>query len=263
MMESVSTPSRSQPPFVRIEGVGKSYPNGARVIEDLSLQAQAGEFITLIGPSGCGKSTLLRMLAGLTPYSAGTIQVDGMLPADARAVTSFVFQDATLLPWRTVQRNVELAMEFEGKDKPERKRRAAAMLKMVGLAEVSRHYPRELSGGMKMRVSIARALATFPRLLLMDEPFGALDEITRNRLNEELLRLRAEQQWTAFFVTHSVSEAVFLSSRILIMRARPGQISEEIPIDLPYPRTASLRSETNFLRLVGEVSAALRRTYEA
>jgi NitT/TauT family transport system ATP-binding protein len=262
-MDSVSAPTRTQPPFVQVAAVGKSYPNGANVIEDLSLQAEAGEFVTLIGPSGCGKSTLLRMLAGLTPHSAGEIRIDGMVPANAREVVSFVFQDATLLPWRIVQRNVELAMEFEGKPAAERKRRAAAMLELVGLSEVARHYPRELSGGMKMRVSIARALATSPRLLLMDEPFGALDEITRNRLNEELLRLRAEQKWTAFFVTHSVSEAVFLSSRVLIMRARPGRISEEIPIDLPYPRTSSLRSEDAFLRLVGKVSAALRRTYES
>jgi len=246
-----------------MEGVEKSYANGARVIENLSLEAAAGEFITLIGPSGCGKSTLLRMLAGLAPLTAGSIRVDGMVPDAAREITSFVFQDATLLPWRTVQRNVELAMEFEGKPRAERKQRAAAMLKLVGLSEVGRSYPRQLSGGMKMRVSIARALATSPRLLLMDEPFGALDEITRNRLNEELLRLREEQKWTTFFVTHSVSESVFLSSRILVMRARPGQISEDIPINLPYPRTPDLRSDPRFLTLVGEVSAALRRTYES
>lgn len=263
VMERVSAPSSHvNPPFIRMDGAGKCYPNGARIIEDLSLKVETDEFITLIGPSGCGKSTLLRMLAGLTPHTAGSISVDGLAPCDAREMTSFVFQEATLLPWRTVQRNVELVMELESKPAPDRKRRAAAMLELVGLTNVARHYPRQLSGGMKMRVSIARALSTSPRLLLMDEPFGALDEITRNRLNEELLRLRTEQKWTALFVTHSVSEAVFLSSRILVMKAHPGRISEEIPIDLPYPRTSSLRGETRFQHLVTEVSAALGRTYE-
>jgi NitT/TauT family transport system ATP-binding protein len=260
--ESTST-SRAQPPFVKIDRVAKIYANDARIIEDLSLQAQHGEFISLIGPSGCGKSTLLRMIAGLSSLSSGEIRVDNMEPKNAREIISFVFQDATLLPWRTVKRNVELAMEFEGRTRAERAPRVAQMLNLVGLSEVAKSYPRQLSGGMKMRVSIARALATSPRLLLMDEPFGALDEISRNRLNEELLRLREEQKWTAFFVTHSVSEAVFLSSRILVMRARPGQIFEEIPISLPYPRTAALRSDPAFLKLVGEVSVSLRKTYQA
>lgn len=262
-LASSSISAAPAPSFVTVDHVGKVYPNGARIIEDLSLRAETGEFVSLIGPSGCGKSTLLRMLAGLSTLTSGAITVDGMTPVNAREIASFVFQDATLLPWRNVRRNVELALELDGRPRSERAPRIDEMLQLVGLGEVGKSYPRQLSGGMKMRVSIARALATSPRLLLMDEPFGALDEISRNRLNEELLRLRAEQMWTTFFVTHSVSEAVFLSTRILIMRARPGQIFAEIKVPFSFPRTASLRSDPAFLNLVGEVSVALRQTYSA
>jgi NitT/TauT family transport system ATP-binding protein len=257
---SLETMTAQSPAFVRVTEAGKIFPNGKSVLEDLSLEARAGEFISLIGPSGCGKSTLLRILAGLSSQSSGVVAVDGKPTAEARKLISFVFQDPTLLPWRTVRRNIELAMEFEGVPRSERPGRIDEMLRLVGLGEVGGNYPRQLSGGMKMRVSIARALSTSPRLLLMDEPFGALDEISRNHLNEELLRLRSEQGWTAFFVTHSVIEAVFLSTRVLVMRANPGKIFEEIAVPLPYPRTRALRSDPAFLALVGQVSESLQKT---
>lgn len=245
---------------ISISNLCKQYPNNKPVIEDFTFSASAGEFVSVLGASGCGKSTLLAMIAGLTGLSAGSIHIDGRIPVEARASMSFVFQDPTLLPWRTVAGNVALALEFERVPKPVRAARIAAVLERVGLAPVAGYYPRELSGGMKMRVSIARALASTPRLLLMDEPFGALDEMTRNRLNEELLALRTQQRCTTLFVTHSISEAVFLSDRIVLMGANPGRVWREIPVSLPVPRSALLRSEPQFLSVVGEVSRALAAT---
>jgi NitT/TauT family transport system ATP-binding protein len=246
-------------PFITVRHLHKRYGQGAPILDDVSLEVASGDFISLIGPSGCGKSTLLKLVAGLTPVSQGTIEVDGMTPANGRELMSFIFQDATLLPWRTVLGNIELGLELEGSmNAARRHEKAGDLLKLVGLSNVARHYPRQLSGGMKMRVSIARALATRPRLLLMDEPFGALDEMTRDRLNEEILRLRSEQGWTALFVTHSVAEAVFLSTRIVVLQANPGRIRRDIPVPFPFPRTAALRSDPAFLALVGEVSHALR-----
>jgi len=247
----------TNPSFISISHLSKEYPNDRKVIGDLTFAATAGEFVSVLGASGCGKSTLLKMIAGLSPVSSGSIQIDGMNPTNAREIMSFVFQDPTLLPWRTVAGNVGLALEFEGLSKALRRTRIESVLKLVGLREVSSYYPRQLSGGMKMRVSIARALATTPRLLLMDEPFGALDEMTRNRLNEELLALKDAQGWTTLFVTHSISEAVFLSDRIVLMSANPGKVHEEIAVPLPARRTAELRSEPAFLSLVGKVSCAL------
>jgi NitT/TauT family transport system ATP-binding protein len=244
-------------PFISIAKVSKEYPNDRQVIRDLSLTATSGEFVSLLGASGCGKSTLLKMIAGLSATSGGSIQIDGRLPGDARDLMSFVFQDPTLLPWRTVARNVELALEFAGVARPLRAPRIDSVLKLVGLGEVGSYYPRQLSGGMKMRVSIARALVTTPRLLLMDEPFAALDEMTRNRLDEELLALKSRWQWTTLFVTHSITEAVFLSHRIILMSANPGRVCREIAIPLDFPRTAGLRSDPGFLGLVGQVSRAL------
>jgi NitT/TauT family transport system ATP-binding protein len=214
--------------------------------------------VTLIGPSGCGKSTVLKLISGLTPPSDGTIRIDGMTPKDARETISFIFQDATLLPWRTVRDNVGLGLELERAASDRRKKTTAAVLELVGLQDVAEAYPRELSGGMKMRASIARALATNPRLLLMDEPFAALDEMSRDRLNEELLRLREEQQWTAVFVTHSVAEAVFLSTRIIVLAPKPGRVHAVIPVDLPFPRTAALREGPEFEALVARASHVLR-----
>jgi NitT/TauT family transport system ATP-binding protein len=245
------------PSFISIENLSKEYLNNKQVISDLSLTVTSGEFVSLLGASGCGKSTLLKMIAGLSSISGGSIAIDGMIPRNAREIMSFVFQDSTLLPWRTVARNVELALEFEGLSKPLRATRVDSVLRLVGLSEVSSYYPRQLSGGMKMRVSIARAVATTPRLLLMDEPFGALDAMTRNRLNEELLVLKEKQRWTTLFVTHSITEAVFLSDRIILMSANPGRVVQEIAIPLAAPRTAELRSEPAFLSLVGQVSRVL------
>lgn len=245
-------------PMIEFTRVSKRYGNAQPVLDSIDLDVLKGEFVTLIGPSGCGKSTVLKLISGLTPPSAGTIRVDGMLPRNARETVSYIFQDATLLPWRTVRQNVGLGLELEGVGKDRREEKSAALLELVGLAEVAKAYPRQLSGGMKMRVSIARALATNPRLLLMDEPFAALDEMSRDRLNEELLRLRAEQKWTAVFVTHSVAEAVFLSTRIVVLAPSPGRICAEVPVDLPEGRTSALRSTPEFDALVAQVSRTLR-----
>jgi NitT/TauT family transport system ATP-binding protein len=259
--EARSLPSPTHAPrnpsFISIENLSKEYLNDKQVIRDLSVTVTSGEFVSLLGASGCGKSTLLKMIAGLSSISGGSIEIDGKIPTSARGIMSFVFQDSTLLPWRTVARNVELALEFEGYPRPLRATRVDSVLKLVGLSEVGSYYPRQLSGGMKMRVSIARALATTPHLLLMDEPFGALDAMTRNRLNEELLVLKEKQRWTTLFVTHSITEAVFLSDRIILMSANPGRVVQEFAIPVGYPRTAELRSEPAFLSLVGQVSRAL------
>jgi NitT/TauT family transport system ATP-binding protein len=248
--------------MVTFTGVTKRYAT-TTVLQQVDLDIAQGEFVSLIGPSGCGKSTLLKLISGLTPASAGSILVEGMAPVQARKTISYIFQDATLLPWRTVTRNVGLRLELEHVDPETRKQKVQSLLKLVGLTHVAGAYPRQLSGGMKMRVSVARALATTPRLLLMDEPFGALDEMTRDRLNEELLRLRAEQNWTGVFVTHSVAEAVFLSTRVVVLAPSPGRIAQDIPIDLPYPRTNITRESGQFESLVTTVSRALRAVHSA
>jgi NitT/TauT family transport system ATP-binding protein len=245
-------------PQIEFDAVTKSYGTGRLVLQAVDLKILKGEFGSIIGPSGCGKSTVLKLISGLTPPSAGTICVDGMTPENARETISFIFQDATLLPWRTVTRNVGLGLELERVPRKRRDEEVASLLRLVGLGEVAEAYPRELSGGMKMRASIARALATNPRLLLMDEPFAALDEMTRDRMNEELLRLRAERQWTAVFVTHSVAEAVFLSTRIVVLAPHPGRVHAVLPVDLPFPRTAALRESPEFEALVARASHVLR-----
>jgi NitT/TauT family transport system ATP-binding protein len=250
--------SGSGVPQIEFEDVTKSYGTGRLVLQSLDLRVLKGEFVSIIGPSGCGKSTVLRLISGLTPPSAGTIRVDGMTPENARETISFIFQDATLLPWRTVKRNVGLGLELERVSAKQRDEKVTSLLQLVGLEDVAAAYPRELSGGMKMRASIARALATNPRLLLLDEPFAALDEMTRDRMNEELLRLRAEQQWTAIFVTHSVAEAVFLSTRIIVLAPKPGHIHAELQIELPFPRTAQLREQPEYDALVARASRVLR-----
>jgi NitT/TauT family transport system ATP-binding protein len=245
-------------PEIVLNRVTKRFRNAATALEDISLSVERGEFLTFLGPSGCGKSTLLKLVSGLSPASEGTIKVNGMIPTNAREMISFIFQDATLLPWRTVERNVGLGLELEYAARAIRKERVAQMLELVGLPHVAHHYPRQLSGGMKMRVSIARALVNRPRILLLDEPFAALDEMTRDRLNEELLRLYSEQKWTVLFVTHSVTEAVFLSTRIVIMAAHPGRVAHEVPIDLPWPRTAETRESIAFEEQVTHASRLLR-----
>jgi len=245
-------------PMIEMTDVTKRYGSARTVLDLFDLYVRKGEFVTLLGPSGCGKSTVLKLISGLTPPTTGTIRVDGMLPKNAREMTSYIFQDATLLPWRTVRQNVGLGLELEGVGKDRRGDKISSLLELVGLSEVAKAYPRQLSGGMKMRVSIARALATNPRLLLMDEPFAALDEISRDRLNEELLRLRAEQQWTAVFVTHSVSEAVFLSTRIVVLSPNPGRIHAVVPVQLRAERNPELRTAPEFDALVAQVSRTLR-----
>jgi NitT/TauT family transport system ATP-binding protein len=250
-------------PEIALHGVSKGYRNAALALEKISLSVERGEFVTFLGPSGCGKSTLLKLVSGLSPVSEGQVQVNSMTPENARELMSFIFQDATLLPWRTVEENVGLGLELENAARTLRKERVARMLELVGLDRVAKRYPRQLSGGMKMRVSIARALVSRPRILLMDEPFAALDEMTRDRLNEELLRLYAEQKWTVLFVTHSVAEAVFLSTRIVILASHPGRVAHEVPIDLPWPRTAETRESIAFEEAVTHASRLLRGVVQA
>lgn len=249
-------------PEIALRAVGKRYRAGAVALENISLTINRGEFVTLLGPSGCGKSTLLRLVSGLSPMSEGSIVVNGMTPENARETMSFIFQDATLMPWRTVEQNVGLGLELEHAARDLRRERVTQMLDLVKLSHVARSYPRQLSGGMKMRVSIARALVSRPRILLMDEPFAALDEMSRDRLNEELLRLYAEQKWTVLFVTHSVAEAVFLSSRVIILAAHPGRVAHDIPIDLPWPRTAATRESDEFEHAVTHTSRLLRGVFQ-
>ena len=250
-------------PEILLRSVTKRFDNARPVLESIDINISPGEFVSIIGPSGCGKSTLLKLVAGLEPVSSGEVCVNGMEPRNARELVSFVFQDATLLPWRTVERNVALALELDGKPREVALKTTAKLLDLVGLSDLATSYPRQLSGGQKMRVSIARALATRPRLLLMDEPFAALDEITRDRMNEELLRLRAESDWTVLFVTHSVAEAVFLSSRIIVLAPHPGRVAHTLTIDLPYPRTAELRESAAYDALVSHASRLLRETHRA
>ena len=255
--------TRRSVPEIAFAGVGKRFRDGAVALHGISLEVERGEFVTFLGPSGCGKSTLLKLASGLSPASAGTVQVNGMTPQNAREMMGFIFQDATLLPWRTVAENVGLELELEHAARPVRDERVAQMLDLVGLGHVAKSYPRQLSGGMKMRVSIARALVTRPRILLMDEPFAALDEMSRDRLNEELLRLYAEQKWTVLFVTHSVAEAVFLSTRIVILAAHPGRVVHEMEVNLPWPRTAETRETKAFEERVSYASRLLRGVYAA
>jgi NitT/TauT family transport system ATP-binding protein len=259
----VTTPASVTVPEILLQQVSKRYRNAAAALEDISLTVNRGEFVTFLGPSGCGKSTLLKLVSGLSPVSEGLVRVNGMTPENARELMSFIFQDATLMPWRTVEQNVGLGPELEHAARPLRKERVARMLELVGLSQVAHRYPRQLSGGMKMRVSIARALVNRPRILLMDEPFAALDEMTRDRLNEELLRLYGEQKWTVLFVTHSVAEAVFLSSRVVILAAHPGRVAHEIPIDLAWPRTAETRESIEFEKAVTHASRLLRGVHHA
>ncbi len=246
---------------VAIENVSKRFAGGSEVLAGVSLTGQPGDFVALIGPSGCGKTTLLRLLAGLTLPSAGAVTIDGVIPAEARERLAFIFQEPTLLPWLTARRNVELPLRLRGAAAEARQTRALELLRLVGLEGAAAQFPRQLSGGMKMRVSLARALTRQPGLLLLDEPFGALDELTRNRLNEDLLRLREESPFTAFFVTHSVSEAVFLSNRVIVLAANPGRVAAEITVPFPYPRRAELRESLDYQKLVAHANAALR-TYQ-
>ena len=245
-----------------LQNVGKVYPNGTRALESINLTVGPGEFLSLVGPSGCGKSTLLRLIAGLAGPSEGRIEWPGGAPQPdktGRGDIGFVFQDATLLPWASVADNVYLPLKLAGVSRSDAKPRIDDALAMVGLAGQGHLLPREASGGMRMRVSIARALVTDPKLLLLDEPFAALDEITRFKLNDDLLRLWRERRLTVLFVTHSVFESAFLSSRIVVMSARPGRIAADLPIAFEAPRMPDLRTSAEFASVCRTVSAHLAR----
>lgn len=240
-------------PLLTLQSVSKSYGTSGQAVMPLDLKVQDGEFLSLVGPSGCGKSTLLRMIAGLSDPSGGSIRWDGQRPR-----LGFVFQDPTLMPWATVLQNVRLGPELLGEDTPGTiQARAVDALKLVGLSDAANAVPRELSGGMRMRVSLARALAARPKVLLMDEPFAALDEFTRERLNDELLQLWQSQGLTILFVTHSVYESVFLSTRIAVMSPRPGRILEDIPLTRPAGRSPAFRKDPAYHAQCAQVSMVL------
>jgi NitT/TauT family transport system ATP-binding protein len=241
--------------LVSLRGVAKRYDTGTLAVQGIDLDIAAGDFLALLGPSGCGKSTLLRMIARLSAATGGSIDWPGGRP-QARDI-GFVFQEPTLMPWATVAGNVRLPLMLLGRDKESAAPRVQQTLERVGLGAFARAYPRELSGGMMMRVSIARALVTDPKLLLMDEPFAALDEITRFKLNNDLLALWRELRKTVVFVTHSVFESVYLSQRIVVMTPRPGRVFQEIVIDAPYPRDESFRTSAEYAALCRMVSQAL------
>ena len=248
------TSSDNSAAAVDIRGACKTYPNGTRALEPIELSVREGEFVTIVGPSGCGKSTLLRLIAGLSPPTGGSIAMaEGFKPPRL----AYVFQSPTLMPWASVQANVRLPLDLAGIARAEADKTTHHALKRMGLQEFARSFPRELSGGMQMRVSIARALVTGSRLLLMDEPFGALDEMMRHRLDREFSELSARENLTVLFVTHSIYEAVFLSSRVLVMTPRPGRIHGEISIDAPRPRPDSFRVTAAFADYSAQLSEML------
>jgi NitT/TauT family transport system ATP-binding protein len=248
-------------PLLRLSGIEKRFRNGTLALAGVDLDLAEGEFLAVLGPSGCGKSTLLRIIAGLAEPSAGTCDWPGGAPLPG--TIGFVFQEPTLMPWASVDDNVFLPLRLAGITRQAAAPRIAETIAALGLAGFEKAVPRELSGGMKMRVSLARALVTRPRLLLLDEPFAALDEITRSKLNEDLLRLWEAQRWTVVFVTHSVFESVFLARRILVLSARPGRVAAAFPVDLPQPRTADLRLTPAYAEVCRSVSDGLARTMAA
>jgi NitT/TauT family transport system ATP-binding protein len=240
---------------LRFAQVEKTFDTGTQALRGVDLDLAPGDFVSVVGPSGCGKSTLLRLASGLTPPTGGEILAD-------TGKVSYVFQDPTLLEWRSAAKNVELVGELHGMPKAERRRRAAEALALVGLAGFEKQLPGQLSGGMRMRVSLARALILRPEIFLFDEPFGALDEITRLRMQDELQRLFRTQGFTGLFITHSVSEAVYLSTRVAVMSARPGRIVRQIEVPFKFPRSPEIRYHADFARIAGEVSAALKASSE-
>ncbi|WP_106751536.1 ABC transporter ATP-binding protein [Pannonibacter carbonis] len=250
----------SSRPLVRLNGVSKTFSNGTIALKDMTLDVGQGEFISLLGPSGCGKSTALRIVAGLGEPSSGSLDwptSEHNAAGQPEPEISFVFQEPTLMPWATAFENVWLPLRLKGLPRKAAEEPVMEALSMVGLDQFRDAYPRELSGGMKMRVSIARALVTRPKLLLMDEPFAALDEITRFKLNNDLLRLWQRFGWTVIFVTHSVYESVYLSSRIVVMASRPGRVVSDLAIDAPYPRDEAFRTSPVYNEHCRHTSAAL------
>jgi NitT/TauT family transport system ATP-binding protein len=244
-----TTPTREM--ALRFAGVTKQFAGGTTALAQADLEVRPGEFVAVVGPSGCGKSTLLRIASGLDDITAGTVSVGAQR-------IGYVFQDATLLPWRSVYQNVALFAELEKMPRPEARRRVREAIALVGLAGFEKHLPHQLSGGMRMRASLARSLVLDPDLFLFDEPFGALDEITRERLNDELLKIFELRAYAALFITHSVAEAVFLSTRVAVMSGRPGKVIADIPVPFDYPRIPELRYTPEFAALCGEVSQYLR-----
>ncbi len=251
-------------PIVSVQNISKLYAGSSagntQALSRVSVDIQPGDFVALLGPSGCGKSTLLRLIADLIEPSEGQITIKGKSPRQARLDRDYgiVFQAPVLYEWRSVLRNVQLPLEVMKFSATERDRRAREMLQLVGLKDFERHYPWQLSGGMQQRVSIARALAFEPSILLMDEPFGALDELTRERMNTELLNIWSQTETTVIFVTHSIAEAVFLSNRVVVMTPRPGRIEKIVDVDLPRPRTFETREKTRYFELITEVREGLR-----
>ena len=247
--------------MIRGRDIGVRFNDGVEALSRLNFQVTEREFVAIVGPSGCGKSTLLRLVAGLEHPTTGTLDVDGMAAGESAAASApklaYVLQDPTLLPWRRTDRNVSLPLELRGVAGGEIQQRGSTSLELVGLTDFARSFPHQLSGGMRMRVSIARALALEPHLLLMDEPFGALDEISRIRLNEELLGLWERDRWTCLFVTHSVHEAAFLSQRVLVMSTRPGRILAEFEVPFGFPRSPGLRTEPRFIEFAATISSRL------
>lgn len=246
-------------PIIRMDRVSRRFGNRVLAVSDMSVTINEGEFVSFLGPSGCGKSTALRMIAGLLPVSAGTITIT---PPKGKSEQDlgFVFQEPTLMPWATVTDNVFLPLRLAGVSKAEAAPRVQAALAEVGLTRFADSYPRELSGGMKMRVSIARAMVTRPRILLMDEPFAALDEMTRSKLNNDVVRLAREHGLTVVFVTHSVFEAVYLSTRVIVMAARPGRVAADLALETPWPRTEDWRVSPAFSAEARRVSETLKET---
>jgi NitT/TauT family transport system ATP-binding protein len=253
-------------PLVSIRNVSKQFANGTVAIRGVDLELRDGEFVSLLGPSGCGKSTLLRIIAGLGAPSAGTVEWPSAshdASGEAHPDLGFVFQDPTLMPWANALKNTMLPLTLAGVGNGEAEARSIEMLALVGLKGFEKSYPRELSGGMKMRVSIARALVTHPKILLMDEPFAALDEITRHKLNDDLLALWWQNRFTAVFVTHSVFESVYLSQRIVVMAARPGRVMADLRSEAPYPRDALFRTSAEYAHLCRVASGTLREAIAA
>jgi NitT/TauT family transport system ATP-binding protein len=246
-------------PLVSLKQLSKHFGTDKQILDSIDLDIYRGEFIAIIGPSGCGKSTILKLIANLLIPSSGSITVGGGSAELSNEKYGFVFQEANLLPWKTAIENVMLPLQFCKYPAKEQQKIASRLLDLVNLSHAADYYPRQLSGGMKMRVSIARSLATEPELLLLDEPFGALDEMTRDSIHEQLLDIRMLKPWTGIFVTHSITEAVFLSSKILVMSANPGRIEHEIEVDFPYPRTAALRTASDFQQKVIDVTTQLHR----
>jgi NitT/TauT family transport system ATP-binding protein len=254
-----TTASGSSATLVALRGVEKTFPNGTLALNGLDLEVREGEFLSLLGPSGCGKSTALRIIAGLSEPTRGAVEWTAPVAAQKGSRIGFVFQEPTLMPWTTVFNNVRLPLKLAGAPADSAAARVKAALERVGLQKFADSYPRELSGGMRMRVSIARALVTEPALLLMDEPFAALDEITRFKLNDDLLAMWRAMRATIVFVTHSVFESVYLSNRIAVMAARPGRIVTELEVDAPYPRDRDFRTSPDYAALCRRTSEALGR----